>query len=301
MPKTACYYYAWYSGTWGRKTVRQDDTPCLGWYDNTNYDAVLNEHMKTMKSCSDFAVLSWDPRGNGYDHVFYAADKANFPMSCLYESRIRQTTPWGRIGAAAHPAILEDMTELSHCLNEDCWFRIDGRPVVFLYITRCYENPEILIPEMRKVLGNPFLVGDEAFWNPMDPSRVALFDAITAYNMYQPGRFSGEDDAVVADSYLKSCSAAWQMHHDVCKKAGVPLWANAKPGYDDRGVRPGEKHAPIPRLAGDFFRKSLAAGAAVSTDYLMVTSFNEWFEDTQIEPAQSYGSLYADILASFRT
>jgi hypothetical protein len=186
-------------------------------------------------------------------------------------------------------------------MHEDCWYKIDGRPVVFLYITRCYEKPEVLVPEIRKVLGNNvFLVGDEAFWGPMSPSRVVLYDAITAYNLYQPGRFSGEDDQAIANSYLKSCDAAWEMHYDICRKAGVPLWANVKPGYDDRGVRPQEKHAPIPRLGGDFLRRSLEAVVKFSPDYVTGTSWNEFYEDTNVEPVASYGSLYVDILANFR-
>jgi hypothetical protein len=30
-----------------------------------------------------------------------------------------------------------------------------------------------------------------------------------------------------------------------------------------------------------------------------LTSFNEWFEDTKIEPSQNYGFVYLDILKSF--
>jgi hypothetical protein len=38
----------------------------------------------------------------------------------------------------------------------------------------------------------------------------------------------------------------------------------------------------------------------MNPDVVCVTSFCEWYEDTQVEPAQSYGNLYLDILREFK-
>jgi hypothetical protein len=90
------------------------------------------------------------------------------------------------------------------------------------------------------------------------------------------------------------------IHSEQCKRLGIPLWGNAMPGYDDSGVRPDQKHHPIPRLEGEFFKKSLNDAMKISAQCITVTSFNEIYEDSHIEPCQSYGSLYLNIMSHFK-
>jgi hypothetical protein len=89
------------------------------------------------------------------------------------------------------------------------YLRVHGRPVVVLYLTRTMRG--LLAPameEMRAALRtegyDPFVIGDEIFWiiaqasdDPAAPlimtgepqvSRIRLFDAITAYNLYDSMR-----------------------------------------------------------------------------------------------------------------
>ena len=110
---------------------------------------------------------------------------------------------------------------------------------------------------------------------------------------------------------------------------GVDFIPTASPGFNDRGVRTG--HGAAPRymedaaevVEGSLFRKMLADVVvprtdAATGDILMINSFNEWHEDTQIEPTNvapptavddsgtqhytegylypGYGNLYLDIL-----
>ena len=78
-------------------------------------------------------------------------------------------------------------------------------------------------------------------------------------------------------------------------RVGVGLIPFCAPGYNDRGVRDG--HTGVPRyfeddplsVEGDFFRAMLRDVVVPKVDplaekMLMVVTFNEWHEDTQIEP-----------------
>ncbi|MDH4239621.1 MAG: hypothetical protein OEW48_08670, partial [Phycisphaerae bacterium] len=76
---------------------------------------------------------------------------------------------------------------------------------------------------------------------------------------------------------------------------GIGLIPFASPGFNDRGVRDGHSGAPRyfednpQSVEGDLFRAMLRDVVVPKVDLLankilMVTSFNEWHEDTQIEP-----------------
>jgi len=73
------------------------------------------------------------------------------------------------------------------------------------------------------------------------------------------------------------------------------LWvATAMPGYDDTRL-PREDTFTVPRRNGDYYRETWRGAVASQPDLIIITSFNEWLEGTQIEPGQAYGNLYLDI------
>ena len=60
---------------------------------------------------------------------------------------------------------------------------------------------------------------------------------------------------------------------------------SAGPGYDDTKVRPWNSHNTKLRNGGQYYREKMIAGMRAQTKFLSITSFNEWHEGTQIEPA----------------
>jgi len=82
--------------------------------------------------------------------------------------------------------------------------------------------------------------------------------------------------------------------------AGTAFVPAVSPGYNDRAVREG--HPGRPRYftddpdsqEGDVFRMAIRQSGwnhrdPAAANMMMVTSFNEWYEDTQIEPTAGEG------------
>lgn len=294
------YYYAWYSGNWLKNTVRYNDPPVLGEYNNTIYSDVIKKQIVQMLNCGiNFMSISWTGRSS-YDHVIEIAEKEGIKVSCFYESLYRASKN-KKITLNEMPSIINDLKIISDYFSEECYLKINNRPVLMLYVTRNYDLSVIKI--IREMFDNVYLVGDELFWNDINTQKVLLFDAVTSYNMYHPKMFSGETEEERSISFLNNCEKINNNNSKLCKELNIPMWPVAMPGYNDQGVRKEENHPSLSRLNGLFFERSLDQAyryAIGSPKYIMITSYSEWMEDTQIEPAISYGNKYLEILKQFK-
>jgi glycoprotein endo-alpha-1,2-mannosidase len=199
------------------------------------------------------------------------------------------------------------------------YLRIHGRPVVFLYLTRTLTGDVAgMIEGARKVLEakgfNPFFIGDEVYWrvtpespNPAGPilttapqvGRIEQFDAITSYIYYYgdpdfllgpTGDFTGypgKTDIVADERHLLS-------EYSAATGGRVPVIPDVSSGFNDRGFRLPTNHPAQPRqwLPGDgpastldhLFRCVALSRVDPALPIVMVTSWNDWNEDTGIEP-----------------
>ena len=78
------------------------------------------------------------------------------------------------------------------------------------------------------------------------------------------------------------------------------------PGFDDtRSVNlPGDLRSSAPHFARDrqggaYYADTFAVTSQTGGDFLMVKSFNEWIEGTEIEPGASYGDAYLNQTCGF--
>ena len=60
------------------------------------------------------------------------------------------------------------------------------------------------------------------------------------------------------------------------------------PGYDDTRIRPWNAHNTKLREAGRYYDRMWEAAVQADADVVSITSFNEWGEGTQVEPARAH-------------
>jgi glycoprotein endo-alpha-1,2-mannosidase len=308
-PLVGAYYYPWYGSFRGghdfRDTLRAHLSPpqpaAIGWYDSRQATTIAAHIDQSHRGNISFWAVSWWGPRSAEDGTFREAILAH-PRRAELKYSIHYESP-GRLGTIKKPTfeqLVPDFEFLAqHYFNDPNYLRVEGRPVVWIYLTRAYFNgpaAQHAVAELRARMQqrfalDPYLVGDDLFSGGVNLERARLWDAITDFDVY---------GTVLQDG--GSTSAALKRLADVYDKAGralakskVGLVPAASPGFNDKGVRGGHRAAPryfvdLPASQpGDVFARMLKEVVVPRADpkahhMLMINSFNEWHEDTQIEP-----------------
>jgi glycoprotein endo-alpha-1,2-mannosidase len=199
------------------------------------------------------------------------------------------------------------------------YLRIGGRPVVFLYLSRTLTGDVAgMLRGARTVLEehgyDPYFIGDEVYWrvtpetlSPAGPvltttpqvGRMEQFDAVTSYILYYGDPQSAFGPAKDSWGYPGTTNVAADQRFllTVYRNATggkVPVVPDVAPGFNDRGFRLWTNHPVEPRqwLPGDgpastldhLFRCVAIPELDPSLPMVMLTSWDDWNEDTGIEP-----------------
>jgi hypothetical protein len=321
------HYYTWFPANFDqgylRKEIRPKQKPLLGKYCSTD-PAVIEQHAAWCSEYGiDFLTLDWWPTRTAENKAFLETF-LNVPnlediRFCIHyetwELGFDNECGATRFDDRAVHAFLADMRMFAEgVFKHPSYLKVNGRPVIILYLTRTFHGKYVeamkrFRAEMAGLGVNPYVIGDEAFWGVIaadggiksrpggaespQPSRIRLFDAITAYNMYD---WSRKEHAGYAarSSFVPDVAALWGEYADAAAEQGVAFVPDIVPGYNDRGVRLVEDHYAIPRqwdeglpegsLLAESFDRLAFPFVAPGLNMILITSFNEWNEDTAIEP-----------------
>ena len=89
--------------------------------------------------------------------------------------------------------------------------------------------------------------------------------------------------------YLDAVREQFRASDRIARTHGLRLVPNVMPGYDDTPLR-GAERVTIDRRRGQFYRdygKIASEFVGPEQPFVLITSFNEWHEGTQIEPARA--------------
>lgn len=75
--------------------------------------------------------------------------------------------------------------------------------------------------------------------------------------------------------------------------------ATVQPGFDDCPYHPPTSDLLVERNNGDYYRFTFEAAIQSDPDWIIITSWNEFGENTHIEPSENYGTLYLDITREY--
>ncbi len=302
--RVLAFYYGWYgtpegSGEWrhwrgvdmdAHSIASSTHWPRRGPYDSHD-PAVLDEHCRLAAEAGlDGFIVSWwhpdDFHDRGIPPLLEAVARHGLAVTAYLE-----TVPSGTPGEA-----VERMAWiLEHHAGHPAWLRVDGRPVLFVYGRAVQElgaGGWALALELlaERVPGGAVVIGDG-----LDPGTARVFDGVHTYNV--TGTSAGAAPAEIG----ARARGLWRALERV--PPGRIRCATVIPGYDDTKLgRPGLRPTTA-RHDGATLRVLWEAALASPADWILVTSFNEWHEGSEVEPSLEHGDrelrTLAELTAAF--
>ncbi|CAL8071400.1 unnamed protein product [Calicophoron daubneyi] len=119
-----------------------------------------------------------------------------------------------------------------------------------------------------------------------DGYMIGLLMEITSCQNLRDSGFDGGYTYFVGSSTSEASSTSnWKKLSVSCLAAGLEFYPSIGPGYHDLSIRPWNRKTVVARSGGDKFYESYSAATKVTPSGLGITSFNEWHEGSQVEPA----------------
>lgn len=298
------FYYPWYgiptgpggagkTVHWGRidadnKDIEAStDYPELGAYDS--YDPkVIDQHCRWAKEAGiDGFIVSWWGHNHYTDRamplILEACKRYELSVCIYYE-----TVPAPKTPRSAADDIVKVLNKYA---GHPAHLKVDGKPVVFVYGRALQEMGLTEWLNALEMINAEYKAGIAAIGDQFSYGAVRVFDGVHTYNT--AGQLRGREPVDV-DRWAAETYPSWvQLADDGEKICAITVI----PGYDDTKIRkPG---LAVRRYDGDLYRAQWEEAIKADPQWILITSFNEWHEGSEIEPSLQYGRRYIDLTAEY--
>ena len=314
------FYYPWYgnpevSGQWhhwdaaghdpdklvnGLPDLASSFHPLLGAYDSSNID-VIEQHLRWAQYAGiDAFIISWWGRGDFTDQV----SSKIFQVDGKMKDGIKLTFYYEKVTDSTEGIIADFDYLYKNYLTSPVAYRFNGRPVVFLYGRSIFSGFWCILNEKCSKFKSYI------DWSSMLSYLREKYNILLVADVMSP-RFKSVMEKVVEMGFeaIHVYNPALEFHsgfdpyehYRLMKKFAsshsLLLGLTVLPGYDDTNIGR-EFSFKIDRKKGEFYRELIAYALKFSPEWIIITSFNEWHEGTQIEPSVEYGNFYLELTRS---
>jgi hypothetical protein len=268
------YYYIWFNPTsWNRAKI---DYPLLGRYSSDDTE-IMRRHVRMAKTAGiNGFLVSWKHTPQLDERLAKLVEVAReekFRLGIVYQGLDFSRTP------LAFDTVRTDLSFFATRYTTDPVFDIFGRPLVVWTGSDRFTAAQIK-ETIGGVRGKLLVLGNAKSLEDVESSQGALDGQAYYWSSVDP--VTGTTGRKLAE-----------MSQAVHQRGG--LWiAPVTPGFDARLV--GGKRE-VPRRKGDTLRASFAAARLSQPDAIGVISWNEFSENTHIEPSERFGAADINVLA----
>jgi glycoprotein endo-alpha-1,2-mannosidase len=295
--RVMAFYYPWYGVPdgpggagrtvhWGRidaadKDIQAStDYPELGAYDSHD-PKVIDRHCRWAKDAGiDTFIVSWWGHNHytdrAMDKILDGCERHGLSACIYYETVPRPQTP---------QSAADDIVKVLDKYGEHpAHLRINGKPVVFVYGRALQELGLTDWLKAVELVNGKSKSGVTAIGDQFSYGSARVFDGVHTYNTAGSLR-----EMTVAEA-RKWASGTYQSWVQLADEAGKISAITVIPGYEDTKIRkPG---LAVNRYGGELYRAQWEEAIKADPHWVLITSFNEWHEGSEIEPSMEYEGRY---------
>jgi glycosyltransferase involved in cell wall biosynthesis len=301
-PLVGIHYYGWYREGYGNAHWNDTadsggitDMPLLGYYESTDGE-LIDQHLSWMEEAGiDFSVLHLHVDDKGCDPHELAAFDTIFRKAHGGTHRIKF--------AICLCSYTDNVQALSATIKmirsifvtRESYLRYVEKPVLFIFWPGTKDGDGTFCQCLADASYD--FVRIAATLRLYDPRTESMrtFGLFDAFSLYSPLELSAAD----------KWERLWQLAYDRSDAGRLSLQiATVCPGYDDAHLlshsRAGNPYRTIGRDNGRIYCRcwDFVFSQKKPPEIVLITSMNEFHENTHIEPCRTYGRLYVDLTRS---
>lgn len=274
-PLVMAYYYIWFDPTsWHRAKT---DYPLLGNYSSFDRTS-MRKHIRWAKAAGiDAFIISWkssDKLNERLESIINIAQDEDFKLALLYQGLDFERE------AISADKVAVDLDYFIEKYKDHPVFSIYDKPLTvwagtwkFSYeeiedVTRSRREDLLILSSERNIDGYERVAdlvdGNAYYWGALNP-----------------------------DTYPNYPGKLIEMSERIHSRGGIWV-APAAPGFDARLVG---GTSVVERLDGEMFRRQMAGAVQSSPDVVGIISWNEFSENSHIEPSTRFETQYIEELA----
>ena len=298
------FYYGWYgnpqaSGHWvhwsgvdeGAKHISNSTHFAeLGAYDSHN-PKLIEQHFRWARDAGITGfIASWWRQGDFHDQgmplLLDAAKRFGLRMTVYFEAVEPRDAP------TPEGAVKDILYLLEHYAPHPAWLKVNGKPVLFVYGRALgqlkLEGWHSAIAQVnQRYPGGALFIGDR-----ISPEAARVFDGIHTYN--PTGTTAGKSVDEIR-TWASSTFPKWIEAAGNDRIACLTIIA----GYDDSKIGRKEPRPITDRHDGETYRVMWQEAIAANPDWVLITTWNEWHEGSEIEPSAENGNRELRTTAEF--
>ncbi|MFZ4813801.1 MAG: endo-1,3-alpha-glucanase family glycosylhydrolase [Phototrophicaceae bacterium] len=275
----AYYMGFWFGpGSWDSSASLLTDRPSRGSYDARDGGTVGGQIDEARSAGIDAFIVNWRGFPEETQAVYTILDQA---AARGFKAGVSIDV----FGGGNRDSVVNNLRAAYGFLGHPAYLTYGGKPIIFF----AFQN--------RAGLSASEWV---AIRNEIDPSRSATWiaEGLSGCCVY-----SGAMDGMYAFNLAWSNGAAGRMSSEAAavRRAGGSLYIpTIHPGWNEQLVAAAENRgnptAPKDRAGGAFLRNNFNNAASTGANVILVVSWNEFIENSHIEPSTTYGTQSLDTL-----
>jgi hypothetical protein len=302
-PLVGIQYYLWYGDGFGMEHWNDSpgfghvgDHPFLGYYASER-GQTIEYHLAQFEAMAlDFVLLNLHIDRFGPNATELRSIRNLFDICDGRKSKLRFVIQISSYDDDAEQIRAVIALIRKTFLDREHYLQIDGKPVLFWFWSSAFDGNRALFDAMGESAGDlRNIVLSLRLPKGIEEIRYT-FGFFEGFGLYSPLEVSSE----------ANWERTWQSAVDAARTAGMHYQiVSVSPGYDDHALqdpqRAGNPYRTVPRRHGETYARTFGfvESLAKPPDIVVVSTYNEFHENTHIESSARHGHEYVELTREF--